>query len=139
MEPLELKIFNELCQGITLYAHINIAMAYKQYALRTSLTSSTILFLHLLHLGDAVHNEVRGKTLPASTRSSLHPTAPTVMDATTDGFGDVLHMGAILWVPFTYEVGEQHPAFDQYVLDPVGTAFFVTLRVRVACHTYPPD
>lgn len=44
------------------------------------------------------------------------------MDATTDGFGYMLSIGDLLWVPFTYSVGARYLAFEHYVLDQTGTA-----------------
>ena len=44
------------------------------------------------------------------------------MDATTDGFGYMLSIGDLLWVPFTYTTGARYLAFEHYVLDPTGVA-----------------
>lgn len=129
--PLELKIFNELRPGIILWAHIDISMACKQSTLRGDLTNSMILtlFFHFLYISDAVYNEVRGKTQSTFTPSSfLQPAVLTVMDATTDGFGYMLSIGDLLWVPFTYTVGARYLAFEHYVLGPAGTVLVLLVN-----------
>ena len=115
-----------------LWAHIDISMACKQYTLRGGLTNSmalTLLF-HLLYISDAVYNEVCGNALSSLIRSFLpQPAVLTVMDATTDGFGYMLSVGDLLWVPFTYTVGARYLAFEHYVLDPTGTALVLLVAV----------
>ena len=51
------------------------------------------------------------------------------MDATTDGFGYMLSIGDLLWVPFTYTTGARYLAFEHYVLDPIGTALVLLVSV----------
>lgn len=44
------------------------------------------------------------------------------MGATTDGFGYMLSIGDLLWVPFTYTMGARYRTFEHYVLGPTGIA-----------------
>lgn len=51
------------------------------------------------------------------------------MDTTTDGFGYMLSVGDLLWVPFTYTMGARYLVFKHYVLDPIGTALVLLVAV----------
>lgn len=47
------------------------------------------------------------------------------MDITTDGFGFMLAVGDLTWVPFTYSLQARYLAFEQVELGGVGTAIVV--------------
>jgi len=86
---LDLKEFCELYPGLTLWAVINLAMAYKQYTIHGSVSTGMILvnIFHLIYVFDAHINE----------KSIL-----TTMDITTEGFGFMLAFGDLTWVPLVY-------------------------------------
>jgi len=88
---LDLKEFCELYPGLTLWAVINLAMAYKQYQLHNYISNGMILvnLFHLIYVFDAHVNE----------KSIL-----TTMDITTEGFGFMLAFGDLSWVPFVYSL-----------------------------------
>ena len=44
------------------------------------------------------------------------------MDITTDGFGFMLAVGDLLWVPFTYSLQARYLVFTQVELGPVWVA-----------------
>ena len=44
------------------------------------------------------------------------------MDITTDGFGFMLSVGDLLWVPFVYSLQARYLAFHPVELGPVGVA-----------------
>lgn len=44
------------------------------------------------------------------------------MDITTDGFGFMLAVGDLLWVPFVYSLQSRYLVFNQVELGPLGTA-----------------
>jgi len=47
------------------------------------------------------------------------------MDITTDGFGFMLAIGDLTWVPFVYSLQAQYLAFHPIELGPVKTALIV--------------
>ena len=51
------------------------------------------------------------------------------MDITTDGFGFMLAVGDLLWVPFVYSLQARYLVFNQIELGPVWTVaiFFANL------------
>ncbi|KAF9654072.1 ERG4/ERG24 ergosterol biosynthesis protein [Thelephora ganbajun] len=109
----DLKSFNELRPGLILWALVDISMACEQYVRRGgTLTDSMILVLgfHLWYVADAVYNE---------------PAIFTIMDITTDGFGYMLAVGDLLWVPFTYSLQARYLAYEHVELGGVGTAVVV--------------
>lgn len=44
------------------------------------------------------------------------------MDITTDGFGFMLSVGDLLWVPFIYSLQARYLVFNQVELGPIYTA-----------------
>ena len=50
------------------------------------------------------------------------------MDITTDGFGFMLAVGDLLWVPFVYSLQARYLAFHPVTLGPVGTIFVTLLN-----------
>lgn len=49
------------------------------------------------------------------------------MDITTDGFGFMLAVGDLSWVPFTYSLQARYLAFEHVELGGVGTAIVVVV------------
>ena len=50
------------------------------------------------------------------------------MDITTDGFGFMLAVGDLLWVPFTYSLQARYLVFNQVELGPIWTAVIVIVN-----------
>lgn len=47
------------------------------------------------------------------------------MDITTDGFGFMLSIGDLTWVPFVYSLQARYLAFQQVELGPMNTALII--------------
>ncbi|THH20554.1 hypothetical protein EW146_g838 [Bondarzewia mesenterica] len=96
---LDIKSFNELRPGMILWLLIDISMACEQ-ATRTGgrITDSMalVLFFQGLYVMDALYNE---------------PAILTTMDIVSDGFGFMLSVGDLLWVPFIYSLQARYLAF----------------------------
>lgn len=93
----DIKSFNELRPGLILWLLINVAMAAKQYIDIGRVTDSMILVVAFqsFYCVDALYNE----------QAIL-----TTMDITTDGFGFMLSVGDLTWVPFTYPLQARYLA-----------------------------
>ncbi|KAI0801735.1 ERG4/ERG24 ergosterol biosynthesis protein [Irpex lacteus] len=112
----DIKSFNELRPGLILWALIDISMACEQWVRRGgSITDSMALVcaFQLLYIADAVYNE---------------PAIFTTMDITTDGFGFMLSVGDLTWVPFVYSLQARYLVFNQVQLGPVWTAIIVLVN-----------
>ncbi|KAI5481885.1 C-14 sterol reductase [Pseudohyphozyma bogoriensis] len=85
----DIKTFNELRPGLILWAILDVALIARQYADIGRVTDSILLVVafHVWYVFDAEYNE-------AAMLST--------MDITTDGFGFMLAVGDLAWVPFTY-------------------------------------
>jgi Delta14-sterol reductase len=66
---------------------------------------------------------------PGLTSHSLQPAIFTTMDITTDGFGFMLAVGDLAWVPFVYSLQARYLVFKPVELGPVWTTavFLVNL------------
>ncbi|KAH9042115.1 ERG4/ERG24 ergosterol biosynthesis protein [Lactarius pseudohatsudake] len=96
---LDIKSFNELRPGMILWLLIDISMACAQAArLEGRITDSMILviFFQALYITDALYNE---------------PAVLTTMDIIYDGFGFMLSVGDLLWVPFVYSLQARYLVF----------------------------
>ena len=51
------------------------------------------------------------------------------MDITTDGFGFMLAVGDLAWVPFVYSLQARYLVFNQIELGPVKTALIVLVNL----------
>jgi delta14-sterol reductase len=51
------------------------------------------------------------------------------MDITTDGFGFMLSIGDLAWVPFLYSLQARYLAFKHVELGPVWTAIIILLNL----------
>ncbi|GAA5825051.1 hypothetical protein JCM11251_006077 [Rhodosporidiobolus azoricus] len=85
----DIKCFNEMRPGLILWIVFDICFIAKQYATLGRVTDSIILtsVFHFWYVFDSLYNE---------------PSVLTTMDITTDGFGFMLSVGDLVWVPFTY-------------------------------------
>jgi protein-S-isoprenylcysteine O-methyltransferase Ste14 len=109
---LDIKYFNELRPGLILWVLINISMACEQATRRGGLTEVTdsmwlVLAFQFFYVLDGLYNE---------------PAILTTMDITTDGFGFMLAVGDLLWVPFVYSLQARYLVFKQVELGPVWVA-----------------
>ncbi|ESK94667.1 c-14 sterol reductase [Moniliophthora roreri MCA 2997] len=107
----DIKSFNELRPGLILWTLIDISMACEQAVRRGGLANVTdsmwlVLLFQIGYVADALYNE---------------PAIFTTMDITTDGFGFMLSIGDLAWVPFVYSLQARYLAFNQRELGPVLT------------------
>ncbi|KAK0532609.1 erg24, C-14 sterol reductase [Tilletia horrida] len=104
----DIKSFNELRPGLILWAVLDISCACKQYVrLNGRITDSMVLVVifHAWYVVDALYNE-----------SAIL----TTMDITTDGFGFMLSVGDLTWVPFVYSLQARYLAFHPLDLGLLG-------------------
>jgi len=113
----DIKTFNELRPGLILWVLIDISMACEQ-AVRRGGTITDSMILVLLFQGwyviDGLYNE---------------PAIFTQMDITTDGFGFMLAVGDLTWVPFVYSLQARYLVFNQIELGPLNTAGVVLVNL----------
>ncbi|GAA6015786.1 hypothetical protein JCM10207_008794 [Rhodosporidiobolus poonsookiae] len=85
----DIKSFNELRPGMILWLVFDLSLIAYQYDKLGRITDSIVLTsaFHAWYVFDALYNE---------------PAVLTTMDITTDGFGFMLAVGDLVWVPFTY-------------------------------------
>ncbi|KAJ7707612.1 ERG4/ERG24 ergosterol biosynthesis protein [Mycena rosella] len=115
----DLKTFNELRPGLILWTLIDISMVCEQATRRGGFSQVTdSLWLVLLFQGwyvvDALYNE---------------PGIFTQMDIATDGFGFMLAVGDLAWVPFAYCLQARYLVFSPVVLGPVATGGVVMFNL----------
>ncbi|TFK40122.1 ergosterol biosynthesis ERG4/ERG24 [Crucibulum laeve] len=108
----DIKSFNELRPGLILWVLINISMACEQATRRGGLANITdsmwlVLAFQTWYVADGLYNE---------------PALFTTMDITTDGFGFMLAVGDLTWVPFVYTLQARYLAFKPVELGPMWTA-----------------
>ncbi|KAF9267816.1 ERG4/ERG24 ergosterol biosynthesis protein [Marasmius fiardii PR-910] len=108
----DIKSFNELRPGLILWALIDISMACEQAVRRGGLANVTdsmwlVLLFQIGYVADGIYNE---------------PAIFTTMDITTDGFGFMLSVGDLAWVPFVYSLQARYLVFNQNELGPVISA-----------------
>ncbi|EPQ54731.1 ERG4/ERG24 ergosterol biosynthesis protein [Gloeophyllum trabeum ATCC 11539] len=115
----DIKSFNELRPGLILWVLIDISMACEQAVRRggslLNITDSMwlVLAFHSFYVIDSLYNE---------------PAILTTMDITTDGFGFMLAVGDLTWVPFTYSLQARYLAFQQVELGPIWTAAIIAVN-----------
>ncbi|KAG6821302.1 hypothetical protein H0H93_000163 [Arthromyces matolae] len=108
----DIKSFNELRPGLILWFLVDISMACEQAVRRGGLSEITdsmwlVLAFQGWYVADGLFNE-----------SAVF----TTMDITTDGFGFMLAIGDLAWVPFVYSLQARYLVFKQIELGPVWTA-----------------
>ncbi|KAL0572203.1 erg24, C-14 sterol reductase [Marasmius crinis-equi] len=108
----DIKSFNELRPGLILWALIDISMVCEQAVRRGGLANVTdslwlVLIFQLGYVADGLYNE---------------PAIFTTMDITTDGFGFMLSVGDLAWVPFVYSLQARYLVFTQKEWGPVVSA-----------------
>ncbi|KAM0791732.1 hypothetical protein ACM66B_004000 [Microbotryomycetes sp. NB124-2] len=111
----DIKSFNELRPGMILWLVIDLAMIAKQYNDIGRVTDSILLTVafHAWYILDAEYNETA---------------IFTTMDITTDGFGFMLSVGDLLWVPFTYSTTARYLALHPTDIGVVGTIGILAIQ-----------
>lgn len=104
----DIKYFNELRPGLILWVLLDVSCACAQYTKYGHVTASMwlVLLFHGGYVIDGLYNE---------------PAILTTMDITTDGFGFMLSVGDLTWVPFTYTLQARYLAFHPVYLGVAGT------------------
>ncbi|OCH88476.1 ERG4/ERG24 ergosterol biosynthesis protein [Obba rivulosa] len=116
----DVKSFNELRPGLILWTLIDISMACEQAVRRggriSDVTDSMwlVLIFQLWYVVDGLYNE---------------PAILTTMDITTDGFGFMLAVGDLAWVPFVYSLQARYLVFKQKELGPVWTTAIIFVNL----------
>ncbi|PKI84646.1 Erg24p [Malassezia vespertilionis] len=112
----DIKTFNELRPGLILWVIMDISCVCKQYTLygHVSYGILLVLFFHTWYVVDSLAHE---------------PTILSQMDITTDGFGFMLSVGDLAWVPFTYSLQARYLAFTPVHLGVFGVLAILTLQV----------
>lgn len=91
-----------------------------------------VLAFQTWYVTDSLYNEVRQISVLVSPTFPTHihsqPALFTTMDITSDGFGFMLAVGDLLWVPFTYTLQARYLAFHPVELGPVKTAAILVLN-----------
>ncbi|KDN35675.1 putative ERG24-C-14 sterol reductase [Tilletiaria anomala UBC 951] len=106
----DIKTFNELRPGLILWALLDFSCACHQYiSLGGRITDSMalVLIFHTFYVVDALYYE-----------SAIF----SQMDITTDGFGFMLAVGDLTWVPFVYSLQARYLAFAPVDLGFIATA-----------------
>ena len=62
------------------------------------------------------------------TENCLQPAILTTMDITTDGFGFMLAVGDLSWVPFVYSLQARFLAFNHVELGPLYTSLIFAMN-----------
>jgi delta14-sterol reductase len=99
-----------------LWVLINISMACEQAVRRGAFITDSmclVLFFQFWYVADALY---------------LEPYLFSTMDITTDGFGFMLSVGDLLWVPFVYSLQAQYLAWHPVELGPAWTAAIFILH-----------
>ncbi|CCO32402.1 delta14-sterol reductase [Rhizoctonia solani AG-1 IB] len=113
----DIKSFNELRPGLILWLLCNISSACEQLTRRGTLiptdSMGLVLLFQGLYVADALYNE---------------PAIFTTMDITTDGFGFMLAVGDLAWVPFTYSLQARYLAFNHVELGPFWTCIIFVIH-----------
>ncbi|KAF9221728.1 ERG4/ERG24 ergosterol biosynthesis protein [Gyrodon lividus] len=97
----DVKSFNELRPGLILWVLIDISMVCEQAMRRSGWENVTwsmwlVLAFQAFYVADGLYNE---------------PAIFTTMDITTDGFGFMLSVGDLTWVPFVYSLQARYLVF----------------------------
>lgn len=112
----DIKTFNELRPGLILWVLLNISCACRQYKTYGTVTDSMILVnvFQLWYVVDALIHE---------------PIIFSQMDITTDGFGFMLSIGDLSWVPFTYSLQARFLAFTPVQLGIAGVILVTAVQL----------
>ncbi|KAF8488342.1 ERG4/ERG24 ergosterol biosynthesis protein [Gautieria morchelliformis] len=104
----DIKSFNELRPGLILWVLIDISMACEQAIRRGGSITDSMGLVLLFQI--------------------WYPAILTTMDITTDGFGFMLSIGDLAWVPFVYSLQARYLAFTHVELGPVFTVLVFAIH-----------
>ncbi|WWC93994.1 hypothetical protein V866_000832 [Kwoniella sp. B9012] len=112
----DIKTFNEVRPGMILWLLLNISCACEQYLRLGTITDSmwVVLIFEGWYTVDCLIQE---------------HTILNQMDITTDGFGFMLSMGDLTWVPFTYGLQARFLAFNPVHMGPIYTSIVVAITL----------
>jgi len=107
----DIKSFNELRPGLILWVLINVSMVCEQATRLGGLSKVTdsmwlVLCFQTWYVADGLYNE---------------PALFTTMDITSDGFGFMLAVGDLTFVPFVYSLQARYLAWNPVELGPINT------------------
>ncbi|PVU92751.1 hypothetical protein BB561_003631 [Smittium simulii] len=113
---LDLKYFCELRPGIIGWTVLNICFAVKQYHSFGYITNSMwiVIISQILYALDSLWFE---------------SAVLTTMDITTEGFGWMLSMGDLCWLPAVYTIQARYLSFTPIVLSDVYCFFIAAMSV----------
>ncbi|KAF9056808.1 ergosterol biosynthesis ERG4/ERG24 [Rhodocollybia butyracea] len=114
----DIKTFNELRPGLILWVLVDISMICEQAVRRGGWAGVTdsmwlVALFQIGYVADGLFNE---------------PAILTTMDITTDGFGFMLAVGDLAWVPFVYSLQARYLVFHPVELGPIATALIVAVN-----------
>ncbi|KAL0566460.1 erg24, C-14 sterol reductase, partial [Marasmius crinis-equi] len=114
----DIMSFNELRPGLILWVLIDISMICEQAVRRGGfLKVSDSIWLtsafQIFYIADSLYNE---------------PALFTTIDIITEGFGFMLSVGDLVWVPFVYSLPSRYLVFNQIELGTVRTALIFGLN-----------
>jgi len=115
----DIKSFNELRPGLILWVLVNISMVCEQATRRGGFDKVTdsmwlILAFQTWYVADGLYNE---------------PAIFTTMDITSDGFGFMLAVGDLTYVPFVYTLQARYLVFSPVELGPIWTVTIILLNL----------
>ncbi|KAH7903825.1 ERG4 ERG24 ergosterol biosynthesis protein, partial [Hygrophoropsis aurantiaca] len=115
----DIKSFNELRPGLILWVLADVSMVCAQAARRGGFAGVTdslwlVLAFQAWYVADGLYNE---------------PAIFTTMDITTDGFGFMLAVGDLAWVPFVYTLQARFLVFAPVELGALRTAGVLALNL----------
>ncbi|KAJ7104055.1 ERG4/ERG24 ergosterol biosynthesis protein [Mycena belliarum] len=115
----DLKTFNELRPGLILWVLIDVSMVCEQATRRGGFSQVTdsmwlTLIFQTIYVADGLYFE---------------PGIFTQMDITTDGFGFMLSVGDLAWVPFVYCLQARFLVFSPIVMGPLFAAAVVAVNM----------
>ena len=111
----DIKTFNELRPGLILWALLDISCVCHQYT-KFGWVSDSIVLVTLFHVWYIVDSLINESTIL------------TQMDITTDGFGFMLSVGDLAWLPFTYCLQARFLAFHPIHLGWLGVLAILAVQ-----------
>jgi len=115
----DIKSFNELRPGLILWVLVNISMVCEQATRRGGFDKVTdsmwlVLAFQAWYVADGLYNE---------------PALFTTMDIISDGFGFMLAVGDLTYVPFVYTLQARYLVFSPVELGPIWTVAIILLNL----------
>ncbi|WFD30992.1 Delta(14)-sterol reductase [Malassezia sp. CBS 17886] len=111
----DIKTFNELRPGLVLWVLMDISCLCAQWT-QFGLVSDSMVLVVLFHAWYVIDSTLNEATIF------------TQMDITTDGFGFMLSVGDLAWVPFTYSLQARYLAFHPVHLHWTGVAAILLVQ-----------